>query len=172
MLWVNSLRLKWREAILFASYLVESSKWSRTIYSYQKACLLCMLDPIELSPLERRTIDQLMLEVPQYKQRIAGKSLPMEKFACKKSARYFAQSRMLTVPALELMYVWNLFKIIGKHFQLAEGFFKIIEKNLHSLDSNKLEDGLQKYEADNRALLLLLKGACLRQMKSPLQALK
>lgn len=28
-LWVNSLKLDWREAILFASYLVENSKWSR-----------------------------------------------------------------------------------------------------------------------------------------------
>lgn len=29
MLWVNSLKLDWREAILYSSYLVESSKWSR-----------------------------------------------------------------------------------------------------------------------------------------------
>lgn len=29
MLWVNSLKLDWREAILYASYLVENSKWSR-----------------------------------------------------------------------------------------------------------------------------------------------
>lgn len=29
MLWVNSLKLDWREAILYSSYLVENSKWSR-----------------------------------------------------------------------------------------------------------------------------------------------
>lgn len=170
MLWVNSLRLDWREAILYASYLVENSKWSRTIYSYQKACLMCHLDPKQLTNSEQRTIENLLHEVPQYKQRIAGKSLPMEKFACKKAERYFSQSRHLVAPALELMYVWNLFKILGKHFQLADGVYKIIEMNMDDLD--KRGDSMKKYESDNRALLYLLKGACLRQMKSPLQALK
>lgn len=130
---------------------------------------MSMLDPNSLSSSETRTIESLMREVPIYKQRIAGKSLPMEKFACKKAERYFAQNHSLTVPALELMYVWNLFKILGKKFQLAEGVYKIIEKNLNEME-NKQEIG--KYDGDNKALLFLLKGACLRQMKSPLQALK
>lgn len=169
----RSLRLEWREAILFATYLVEHSKWSKTIYTYQKAVLMCMLDPNELTCSEQTTIDQLMRNVPVYKQRIAGKSLPMEKFACKKAARYFAQQRHLVVPAIELMYVWNLFKILGKHFHLVEGVFKIVERHLAALDSkSSCDTSLSKFDADNRALLLLLKGACLRQMRSPLQAMK
>lgn len=69
------------------------------------------------------------------------------------------------------MFLWNLFKISGKQFTIADGILRIIEKNLGSLDQNGLS-GVNKYDADNRALLLLLKGACLRHMKSPLQALK
>jgi len=46
------------------------------------------------------------------KQRIAGKSLPSEKFAVKKSERYFAQSGRLTLAAHELVYTWNGFSIL------------------------------------------------------------
>jgi len=99
MSWVNSLKLDWREAILFASYLVEDSKWSRTMYSYQKASLLLMLDTKELTTSEKRTIEQLFHDVPHYKQRIAGKSLPMEKFACKRAERYFLTG-ILIIPAI------------------------------------------------------------------------
>lgn len=54
-----SLRLNWSEASIFASYLVEDSKWSRTIYSYQKAAILCMKQE-ELSVSEVATVDRLM----------------------------------------------------------------------------------------------------------------
>lgn len=168
LLWVNCLKLDWREAILYASYLVENSKWSRTIYTYQKAVIMLMIQN-QLSPTEHKTVEQLMRDAPQYKQRIAGKSLPMEKFAVKKTERYFTQNKYLVLPVLELMYVWNMFKVLGKNFMVAEGIFKIIEKELTELEANK-DNG--KFYADNKALVLLLMGACLRQMKSPLQAIK
>lgn len=140
------------------------------MYSYQKASLMCMLDPRELSSSEKRTIDKLMQDVPVYKQRIAGKSLPMEKFAVRRSDRFF-QTGKLVLPAIELMYLWNLFKITSKKFSLAEGIYKIIEKTIDDMERNP-DDPLRKFEHDNKALLLLLKGACLRHMKSPLQAIE
>lgn len=108
-------------------------------------------------------------EVPQYKQRIAGKSLPMEKFTIKKADRFFAEKKSLVLPAIELMYLWNAFRILGKHFHLADNVFKLIEKSERELDERH---DRSKYDVENRALILLLKGACLRQMKSPLQALQ
>lgn len=108
-------------------------------------------------------------EVPQYKQRIAGKSLPMEKFTIKKAERFFAEKKSLVLPAIELMYLWNAFRILGKHFHLADNVFKLIEKSERELDERR---DRSKYDVENRALILLLKGACLRQMKSPLQALQ
>lgn len=70
------------------------------------------------------------------------------------------------------MFLWNLFKITGKHFQLADNVLRIIEKTLKALDSSGSQEPIRKFEVDNRALLLLLKGACLRHMASPLQALQ
>lgn len=55
-----SVKLDWREATLFATYLVERSKWSRTIYTYQKAVIMMMINPNEMSKSEFDTIEQLM----------------------------------------------------------------------------------------------------------------
>ncbi|XP_069693865.1 tetratricopeptide repeat protein 39B-like [Periplaneta americana] len=166
LIWTNSVKQQWREASNYADRLLHESRWSRTIYSYQKAAMLSMLGD-DLSLDERTEIESLMRDAPQWKQRIAGKSLPMEKFAVKKTERFFAQKKMLVLPGLELLYVWNLFKVLGKKRDLIQNMYKIIEKTLNKLDSQKKH---QDFEADNRGLLLLLKGASLRQMNSPLQA--
>lgn len=165
--WVHCLKTQWKEALVYATYLLDGSRWSRTIYSYQKAVILYMMKD-DLSLTEQIVIDNLLKDLPKYKQRIAGKSLPMEKFVIKKSERYFNQNQKLVLPVLELMYLWNLFKVLGKKFGVAETMFKLIEKAENECQLDKCG----KYYADNKALVLLLKGACLRQMHSPLQALE
>lgn len=164
---ICSLRLDWREASLYATYLVENSKWSRTIYSYQKAAVMLMLP--NLTPTEKLSIDNLMRDCPKYKQRIAGKSLPMEKFICKKSARYFIQGKSLCLPAIELMYLWNTFKVMSKQYDIADNIYRVIEAKINELERSTTRSD---YEVDNRALCLLLRGSCLRQMKKPGLALQ
>lgn len=93
----------------------------------------------------------------------------MEKFVIKKSERYYSQNENLVVPIIELMYLWNMFKAFRKDFSTAERIFKIIEKAQKKLNSTPAKN---KYHADNVALLFLLKGACLRYMGGPLQALE
>lgn len=92
----------------------------------------------------------------------------MEKFAVKKAERYFTQGQNLTLPAVELMFLWNLFKIL-KNFAVATKMFKIIDRELQDLDASTKPS---KYYYDNKALILLLRGSCLRHMGSPLQALQ
>ncbi|KAH0951255.1 hypothetical protein HN011_011384 [Eciton burchellii] len=160
LMWAHCMMQEWSKALAYATMLEEESNWSRTTYLYQKAAIMLM----QTSDLW--TVDNLMTKVPTFKQRIAGKSLPMEKFVIKKTERYFAQKHCLILPAFELMYVWNLFRIIGKRQDLILNIFKKIEeeeKEFHKMPKNE-------FYADNEALLLLLKGACLRQMKHPLQA--
>lgn len=166
LMWTNSVKQEWREASMYANLLLQESRWSRTIYSYQRAAMLCMLGD-DLSLDEETEIQNLMRDAPQWKQRIAGKSLPMEKFVVKKTERFFAQKKMLVLPAVELLYVWNLFKVLGKKRELIQNMYKIIEKALAKHYAHKKH---QEFDADNHALMLLLKGASLRQMQSPLQA--
>jgi hypothetical protein len=61
----------------------------------------------------------------------------MEKFAVKKAERFFAQKKMLVLPALELLYVWNLFKVLGKKCELIQNVYKMTEKTLAMLDAQK-----------------------------------
>ncbi|XP_060516230.1 tetratricopeptide repeat protein 39B-like isoform X2 [Cylas formicarius] len=167
LLWVHCLKGDWRQALEYSTRLNEESRWSKCLYTYQKAVILLMMKD-ELSISEKHELNDLMKNVPKYKQRIAGKSLPMEKFAIKKSSRFFNQNGSLYVPVLELMFMWNLFKIL-KNFSVASGILKLIDRAELDIDSSMKPS---RYDNDNKALVLLLKGAALRHMGTPLQALE
>ncbi len=76
-------------------------------------------------------------EAPSYKERIAGKSLPTEKFVIKKTARFFAQGDRLRLAALELLYVWNILKIVGKEWALIQACYRLIERTVKDLEGSK-----------------------------------
>uniref|UniRef100_A0A1B6DVT7 Tetratricopeptide repeat protein 39B n=1 Tax=Clastoptera arizonana TaxID=38151 RepID=A0A1B6DVT7_9HEMI len=122
----------------------------------------------KLTSDETKELEHLMRNIPKWKQKVAGKSLPMEKFYIKKTERYWVQDRQLVLPIFELCFVWNFFKVLGKKWEVAENVYKVIERKQKELESTKFANGA--YDADNKALVLLLKGACLFQMNSPLQA--
>ncbi|XP_043237595.1 tetratricopeptide repeat protein 39B-like isoform X8 [Amphibalanus amphitrite] len=165
--WNNVFLSQWEEAAEFAGLLLRESRWSRTIYSYLRAASLLML--AEQSPGEdsqRQEINTLMNTLPDFKQRIAGKSVPAEKFVIRKSRRYLAQGGRLLMPGYELLYLWNGFKILRKRRHLVEDVFSEVEHELAALDNKAASE----FAADERALLLLLRGVCLVHLSSPLQA--
>lgn len=119
LMWVHCVQQRWSEALGFAEVLAKESNWSPTIYLYHRAVILMMMNRSGTSSSgtadeDRQIIQQLMMEAPTHKQRVAGKSLPIEKFVIKKTARYFAQKKSLLLPVFELMFIWNLFKIAAK----------------------------------------------------------
>lgn len=158
LLWLNCMRRKWNEAQFYARQLLEKSNWSKSIYAYQLAAVKLM--SYSRSDEDVREIDRLMLDVPASAQRIAGKSLPMEKFIAKRAARYSAQHGRLVLPVIELMYLWNMFKFIGKDYNMANGILQIVSAELSSLEISPLPHVLQLYYSDNRVLCLLLRGSC------------
>ncbi|XP_048004957.1 tetratricopeptide repeat protein 39B-like [Leguminivora glycinivorella] len=168
-MWVNGLKMDWRQAAVYANKLMEESSWSRTIYTYTKAALMLQLGD-ELKLGERQQCNDLMRNASYYKQRIAGKSLPMEKFMIKRCARYSAQGHQLVLPALELLCLWNMFPVLARHERAAQDVLKLIETTRDRLDAGPKE-WMAGYEADNRALLWYLHGCCLSAMGFPRLAL-
>lgn len=40
------------------------------------------------------------------------------------------------MPAVELMYLWNLFNVFGKQKSLCDGLYRLIDKNTKDLERN------------------------------------
>uniref|UniRef100_A0A3B3DZE3 Tetratricopeptide repeat protein 39B n=1 Tax=Oryzias melastigma TaxID=30732 RepID=A0A3B3DZE3_ORYME len=167
LMWNHSFQQEWQQAYRYADLLCRESRWSKAIYVYQKAAILSMMSAEEL---ERTGEDlgALFRSVEGLKQRLAGKSIPMEKFAVRKSRRYKASNPVpLVIPALEMMYVWNGFSIVGKRADLTESLLVTIERVEQQLqnDPNPTE-----YHPDDSCLVQMLKGLCLKYLGRFLQA--
>ena len=166
MMWAASYECQWREALVQSSTLLTESRWSPCLYSYLKLAHYCMLQDT-LSPEERQEVQQLVTAIPGLKQRIAGKSLPMEKFAIRKAERWVAQDGQLILPGLELVYLWNGFGIMGLDYTRVEQYYVVVES---TMETRSLAGNKDKYKLENDCLLLLLKGMCLKYMSAPLAA--
>jgi len=77
--------------------------WSKAIYVFGTA--ICTL---HLYGEEKKgeTL-KLFAEVPRLRQRIAGKSIPLEKFAAKRAEKFREQGGRLSLAALELAYLFG-----------------------------------------------------------------
>ncbi|KAG8455132.1 hypothetical protein GDO86_001370, partial [Hymenochirus boettgeri] len=167
LMWCHSFQQDWLEAYRYADLLCKQSKWSKATYVYQKAAILSML-PDDVVKRTGEDIVTLFRQVEGLKQKIAGKSIPTEKFAVRKSRRYAAANPVkLTLPALEMMYVWNGFTIVGKRADLMENVLVTIEKAEDDLQNEK---NPSEYTADDQCLVQLLKGLCLKHLGRLLQA--
>ncbi|KAN0080427.1 Protein of unknown function (DUF3808) domain containing protein [Tylopilus felleus] len=77
----------------------DEATWSKATYAYGEAACLATAG-------DHGGAAKLMEKVSGLRQRIAGKSIPLEKFAARKARKYLAQKNRLILPALELAYVF------------------------------------------------------------------
>ncbi|KAL8203134.1 UNVERIFIED_CONTAM: Tetratricopeptide repeat protein 39B [Gekko kuhli] len=100
LMWCYSFQQNWLQAYQYADLLCKESRWSKAIYMFQKAAILCMLPDDDVKTTGENIV-ALFRQVEGLKQRIAGKSIPTEKFAVRKARRYAgSQPVKLVVPAL------------------------------------------------------------------------
>ncbi|KAI8828958.1 outer membrane protein Iml2/Tetratricopeptide repeat protein 39, partial [Chytriomyces cf. hyalinus JEL632] len=94
-------QMKWAEAFEGYSVLFEESQWTRTVYRYTQAVTLYSLDP-----KDARIVD-MMKEVPGLVRKIAGITVPLEKFVSRKSKKFLKQGNRLLFPAYEILYFFH-----------------------------------------------------------------
>ncbi|XP_034086117.1 tetratricopeptide repeat protein 39B [Gymnodraco acuticeps] len=167
LMWAYTFEQKWREAYRYADLLCKESKWSQAVYTFQKAAILSMMPEEEVTGLGEH-VEDLFRQVDGLRLRIAGKSIPTEKFAANKAQRYFSSDpQKLVVPALEMMYVWNGFTVVGKRPDLTKSILTVLEKAEEKLSD---DPNPSVYHLDDQCVVQLLKGLCLRELEHLVQA--
>lgn len=158
LMWCFTFKRDWKMAYFYADLLSRESRWSKAMYVFMKAAYLSMLPEEAARPFEE---DEVLLfrQVPTFKQKIAGKSPPTEKFAIRKARRYKVPSPVrLPVPALEMMYMWNGFSMIRRRPELTRGMLETVQEAERTLQDSPGHE----FMVDDLCLILLLKGVCLR----------
>ncbi|XP_072505524.1 tetratricopeptide repeat protein 39A isoform X12 [Notamacropus eugenii] len=139
---------------------------SQATYIYMKASYLSMFGEDEYKPFGDDEVE-LFRAVPGLKLKIAGKSLPTEKFAIRKSRRYLNPNPIpLPVPALEMMYIWNGYAVIGKQRQLTEGMLGVLVEAQETLEKSPANE----FSVDDLCVVKLLQGLCLKYLGQATEA--
>ncbi len=112
-----------------------------------------------------------MTEVPKLRQRIAGKSIPLEKFVARKARKCEAQGGRLLLPALELAYILHSISRAPRSV-IAAQTLPLVEAALVEL--GQYEGSPEKYGkgsefSDDWCLARHLEGTCLRYIAYPVR---
>nr|CAB3267342.1 tetratricopeptide repeat protein 39B [Phallusia mammillata] len=183
-MWCHTFTMNWKSAAKYAEILRTESNWSKCVYSYLRAVFLYVDD----KDGNAEEIRKLMREVPELKQRFAGKSIPMEKFITRKARKFLEQGEHLVMPVHEMAYAWNGLVMLKQNSELRNKLLQLIQQEQNSLEKRKAlspekgsssdvnktkksKDGkMNGNYFDDYCLLQLLKGACLRYGNQFLQA--
>ncbi|KWU46897.1 hypothetical protein RHOSPDRAFT_31719 [Rhodotorula sp. JG-1b] len=153
----------WSHGYEYFNTLETESNWSKAIYAYSKAVMLYEQD------IDSETVSALMREVPRLLQKIAGKSIPLEKFVSRRARKFVAQGNRLLLAGLDLAYVLNCF-LLAPGFVLHDVHLKQVDETLAELErtADPSEYGQNGDEYwDDFCLAHMLRGVVLRVMAHP-----
>ncbi|GJJ13980.1 hypothetical protein Clacol_008237 [Clathrus columnatus] len=150
--------------------LQQEATWSKACYTYGVAVCLLELGGEE----NEREADLLMERVPTLMQRIAGKSIPIEKFISRKARKFRSQKKRLALSGLEFAY--NFLAIAhAPRTVITEKMLPLVEQQAGILLNAEKDpktygrggsEGEDEYW-DDLALTRFLKGVCLRYVAYP-----
>lgn len=143
----------WYGAFRDFTVLADENNWSKAIYNYARAAALYQYGD-DTQREEARTI---MARVPKLRQKIAGKSIPLEKFVARKATKMIERGRLL-LPGMEFAYLCHCYTYAPR-FALYEKALPVVERALATFDSST--------EADDKCLAHFLRAVILRNMAFP-----
>ena len=157
-------------------------QWSKSVYAYYTAVCLLEIGGKE----ERKEGIKLMKEVPKLRQKIAGKSIPLEvcpgplptkiyatynpqKFVARKARKFLQQGDRLALPLMELSY-FSLSIARAPGDVIEQKMLPLIYERLDILKAHESKTG--KYEGghgywDDYCLARFLEGCCIRYAAYP-----
>ncbi|KAH8914915.1 hypothetical protein BT69DRAFT_1310518 [Atractiella rhizophila] len=139
--------------------LAKESNWSKAIYAYAKAVML-----YETGDKEKATA--IMKTVPDLMQRIAGKSIPLEKFVARRSKKYLQNGNRLICPGVELAYVLNCLGMAPRR-ALFEDHLDAVSVAITELHEVKDPNGYGETYWDDFCVAHLLRGIILHFIAHP-----
>ncbi|KAB1268010.1 Tetratricopeptide repeat protein 39A [Camelus dromedarius] len=160
LMWCFTYKGQWKMAYFYADLLSKENSWSKATYIYMKAAYLSMFGKEDYKPFGDDEVE-LFRAVPGLKLKIAGKSLPTEKFAIRKSRRYLSPKPVsLPIPALvENEYSVDdecLVKLLKGLCLKYLGRVQEAEENFRSISANEKKIKYDHYLIPNALLELAL----------------
>ncbi|KAI9490681.1 hypothetical protein BDB00DRAFT_836900 [Zychaea mexicana] len=103
---ISILQRDWKTASDIYEILYKDSNWSKSVYAYFRGMTLYMLAQQEKDDKKCKSLmaqaSYMMKKVPSLRQKIAGKSIPLEKFVARKARKFLDQDNVLMFSDLEI----------------------------------------------------------------------
>ncbi|RWS16022.1 tetratricopeptide repeat protein 39B-like protein [Dinothrombium tinctorium] len=152
LVWCFALQCDWQNASSRALKLREECDYSRATNEYQFAVFKMMQMEEENRNDLQSVIDMSMRFVIKLKKRLAGKTVPHEKFICTRAAQYVQNGREPIIALMELFYIWNIFSMTSNKESIIKPWLDKVDKKISELKER------ERRQFDDIAVLLLAKG--------------
>ncbi|CAO3631096.1 unnamed protein product [Mucor hiemalis] len=162
---IYTMQQQYQKAFDVYTVLGRDSNWSRAVYTYLKAVNLYMLsnetkDTVKKAEYMKQVISY-MEQVTGEKKKIAGKSIPMEKFVARKARKFLSQKNYLLLPDLEVLNAFTAFDFMP--VDVLDSAMKRINTELSRLSSEKY-DKTSEYYYDDLCLVQFLRSITARML--------
>ncbi|TBU46751.1 hypothetical protein BD309DRAFT_998854 [Dichomitus squalens] len=161
----NFARWNIPQSLVYWRKLRSGATWSRACYAYGVAA--CLLQIGSGTGSEGEEAREGLREIPKLMNKIAGKSIPIEKFVARKARKFEAQGGRLALPALEFAYFFLAIQHAPRDVILQRMMPEVDAQlaRLRESEPNTYEGG--KGYWDDLCLAQFLEGVCMRFVAYP-----